>query len=193
MIAKCPNPNVKLYISEWNLSSIDWRTGLFAGGFLNVCENQPVVEMGAAALFIRRTDAPAWNNAFINFDYKGLFVAPNYLVTKLWHDHFSKTRLAFTGETGDISISTTLSENGKDVFVKIVNPTDKSYELTVEGDWKSLTNAGYEYIAPGSLDAANSMESPNAVSVKKMAVTPVNKTVTLAVAPLSAGVLTLTK
>ena len=193
MIAKCPNPNVKLYISEWNLSSINWRTGLFAGGFLNVCENQPVVEMGAAALFIRRTDAPAWNNAFINFDYKGLFVAPNYLVTKLWHDHFSKTRLAFTGETGDISISTTLSENGKDVFVKIVNPTDKSYELSVEGDWKVLTNAGYEFIAPSSLDAANSMESPNAVSVKKMAVTPVNKTVTLALAPLSAGVLTLTK
>ena len=78
MIAQCPNPNIKLYISEWNLQSIDWRTGLFAGGFLNICEQRPVVEMGAAALFIRRTDAPAWNNAFINFDYKGVFVAPNY-------------------------------------------------------------------------------------------------------------------
>ena len=72
MIAQCPNPNIKLYISEWNLQSIDWRTGLFAGGFLNICEQRPVVEMGAAALFIRRTDAPAWNNAFINFDYKGV-------------------------------------------------------------------------------------------------------------------------
>ena len=126
MIAKSPNPNIKLYLSEWNLSSIDWRTGLFAGGFLNVCEKQPVVAMGAAALFIRRTDAPDWNNAFINFDYKGLFVAPNYLVTKLWHDNFSKNRLAYTGETGDLNVSTTLSDDGKQVIVKLVNPTENT-------------------------------------------------------------------
>jgi alpha-N-arabinofuranosidase len=193
IIAQSPNPKIKLYISEWNLSSIDWRTGLFAGGFLNVCESQPVVEMGAAALFIRRTDAPAWNNAFINFDYKGLFVAPNYLVTKLWHDNFSKNRIAFTGETSELSISTTLSENGKKVIVKIVNPTDKPYELTIAGDWNKLTSAGYEYLAPGSLSAANSMEAPNAVAIKKMDVVPVGNKVAITLAPLSAGVLNLIK
>ena len=193
MIAKCPNPNIKLFISEWNLNSIDWRTGLFAGGFLNMCEQHPVVEMGAAALFIRRTDAPDWNNAFINFDYKGLFVAPNYLVTKLWHDNFSKYRLAYTGETGSMSINTTLSENGSNVIVKIVNPTENSYELTIDGDWKSLAGAGYEFIAPGSLTAANSLESPDAVSVEKKIITPVNNVVAITIVPLSAGVLTLTK
>jgi alpha-N-arabinofuranosidase len=193
MIAKCPNPNIKLFISEWNLSSIDWRTGLFAGGFLNICEQRPVVEMGAAALFIRRTDAPAWNNAFINFDYKGLFVAPNYLVTKLWHDHFSKYRLAYTGETDSLSISTTLSENGRNVVVKIVNPTEKTYDLNIEGDWKLLTSGEYEFIAPGSLKAANSMTAPHTVSVENKKISAVNHDVSLAVAPLSAGVLTLTK
>ena len=193
MIAGCPNPNIKLYISEWNLNSIDWRTGLFAGGFLNVCERQPVVEMGAAALFIRRTDAPDWNNAFINFDYKSLFVAPNYVVTKLWHDNFSKYRLAYTGETDSLSISTTLSEDGRKVIVKIVNPTAKTYNLTVNGDWKSLTDAGYDFIAPGSLTIANSMESPNAVSVEKKKIVPAGNTVLLTVAPISAGVLTLSK
>jgi alpha-N-arabinofuranosidase len=193
MISGCPNPNIKLYISEWNLQSIDWRTGLFAGGFLNMCEQRPVVEMGAAALFIRRTDAPEWNNAFINFDYKGVFVAPNYLVTRLWHDNFSRYRLEYTGETGSMSISTTLSEDGRNVIVKIVNPTENDYDLTINGDWKSLTGAGYEFIAPGSLSAANSMESPHAVSVEKKEINPVNNAVTLTVAPLSAGVLTLTK
>ena len=89
--------------------------------------------MGAAALFIRRTDSPDWNNAFINFDYKGLFVAPNYVVTKLWYDNFSKYRLAYTGETGNISISTTLSENGENVIVKIVNPTENPCDLTIAG------------------------------------------------------------
>jgi alpha-N-arabinofuranosidase len=193
MIAKCPNPNIKLYISEWNLQSIDWRTGLFAGGFLNICEQRPIVEMGAAALFIRRTDSPDWNNAFINFDYKGVFVAPNYIVTKLWHDNFSRYRLAYTGETGNISITTTLSENGENVIVKIVNPTDKPCDLKIEGDWKQLTGAEYQFIAPGSLQVANSMESPNAVSVEKKEITPVNNTVTLNVAPLSVGILTVTK
>ena len=158
-----------------------------------MCEQRPVVAMGAAALFIRRTDAPEWNNAFINFDYKGIFVAPNYVVTKLWHDNFSKYRLDYTGETDSLSISTTLSENGSDVIVKIVNPTESSYELVVEGDWKSLTGAGYDFVAPGSLSAANSMESPHAVSVEKKVVTPVSNTVTLTVVPYSAGVLKLGK
>jgi alpha-N-arabinofuranosidase len=193
MIAKCPNPNIKLYISEWNLQSIDWRTGLFAGGFLNICEQRPVVEMGAAALFIRRTDSPDWNNAFINFDYKGVFVAPNYIVTKLWHDNFSRYRLAYTGETGDISISTTLSENGENVIVKIVNPTENPCELTITGDWQQLNRAAYQFVAPGSLKAVNSMESPNAVAVEKKEIVPANNAVNMTVAPLSAGVLTLTK
>jgi alpha-N-arabinofuranosidase len=193
MIAAGPNPNIKLFISEWNLNSTDWRTGLFAGGFLNMCEQHPVVAMGAAALFIRRTDSPDWNNAFINFDYKGLFLAPNYLITKLWHDNFSKYRLAYTGETGSLSVNTTLSENGKNIIVKIVNPTDNSIELTIGGDWKSLKEAGYEYFAPGSLKAANSMEAPNAVSMKKMQITPNANIVTMTVEPLSAGVLNLTK
>lgn len=193
MIAACPNPNIKLYISEWNLQSIDWRTGLFAGGFLNVCEQRPVVEMGAAALFIRRTDAPEWNNAFINFDYKGVFVAPNYVVTKLWYDNFSKYRLAHTGETGRLSVVTTLSDNGKNVIVKVVNPTEDTYELTIEGDWKSLTGAGYEFVAPGSLSAANSMESPDAVSRARKEIVPEGNSVTLTIDPISVGVLTLTK
>lgn len=193
MIAQCPNPNIKLYISEWNLQSIDWRTGLFAGGFLNVCEQQPVVEMGAAALFIRRIDSPDWNNAFINFDYKGLFVAPNYVVTKLWYDNFSKYRLSYSGERGNLNISTSLSENGENVIVKLVNPTENPCDLTITGDWQQITRASYQFVAPGSLKAANSIESPNAVAVEKKEIVPANNAVNMTVAPLSAGVLTLTK
>ena len=114
------------------------------------------------------------------------------VVTKLWYDNFSKYRLAYTGETGNMSINTTLSENGENVIVKIVNPTENPYDLTIEGDWKQLTGAGYQFIAPGSLKAANSMESPNAVSVEKKEITPANNAVNLTVTPFSAGVLTLT-
>ena len=192
MIAACPNPNIKLFISEWNLNSTDWRTGLFAGGFLNVCENTDAVGMGAAALFIRRTDAPDWNNAFINFDYKDLFLAPNYLVTELWYDHYSPHRLAFTGDSKELSVSATLAENGGSVIVKVVNPTDKPYRLDLKGDWGPLVGAEYEYIAPGSLDAANSMEHKNAVARRKKTLLPQeNDSLSLTLDPLSAGVVTL--
>lgn len=191
MIADCPNPNIKLFISEWNLNSIDWRTGLFAGGFLNVCENSDIVAMGAAALFLRRTDAPDWNNAFINFDHRDLFVAPNYLVTELWHDHFSPYRIAFEGDCKELSVSVTLAENGGSVIVKTVNPSDKPYTLTLNGDWSGLAGAKYEYIAPGSLDAANSMAHKNAVARRETTLQPQNNALSLTLEPLSAGVVTL--
>ena len=193
MIAHGPNPNIRLFISEWNLNSIDWRTGLFAGGFLNMCERHDVVAMGAAALFIRRTDAPDWNNAFINFDYRDLFKAPNCQVTELWYDHFSKYRLAYSGETGDISVSTTLSENGSDVIVKVVNPTDQPVTLRVGGDWAGVSATVFDYYAPGSLTVANSMENKQAVALRKATPRTDGNDVLLNVPALSAGVLTITK
>src|SRR5574344_2620001 len=189
VIANSPNPNIKLFISEWNLNSTDWKTGLFAGGFLNMCEKTPVVELGAAALFIRRTDAPDWNNAFINFDYKDLFVEPNYQVTKLWQDNFSKYRLEYSGNTGNLNIVATMIENGSGVIVKIVNATDKEKTLTINGDWKKISNATYKYYAPGSLTAANSMENKDAVSLKEKDIAPSGNSLKLTVAPLSAGVM----
>lgn len=191
MIAEGPNPNIKLFISEWNLNSIDWRTGLFAGGFLNMCEARDVVAMGAAALFIRRTDAPDWNNAFINFDYKDLFKAPNCQVTELWYDHFSKYRLAHSGETGNLSVSTTMSENGADVIVKVVNPTEEAATLRIKGDWNGVAKTVFEYYAPGSLTVANSMDNKQAVALKRLSPTTDGCDVILAVPALSAGVLTI--
>ena len=193
MIADGPNPNIKLFISEWNLNSIDWRTGLFAGGFLNMCEARDVVAMGAAALFIRRTDAPDWNNAFINFDYKDLFKAPNCQVTELWYDHFSKYRLAYSGETGNLSVSTTLSENGSEVIVKVVNPTEEAATLRIKGDWTGVSGTAFEYYAPGALTVANSMENKHAVAIQKTTAKTEGNDVVLSVPALSAGVLTIKK
>ena len=87
MIAASENPDIKLAVTEWNAQSTDWRTGLFAGGILNVMERLEVVEMASPALLLRRVDAPAWDNAFINHDYRSWFPAPNYVVMKLYRDH----------------------------------------------------------------------------------------------------------
>lgn len=193
LIANCPNPNIKLYISEWNLQSTDWRTGLFAGGFLNMCEQSSIIEIGAAALFMRRTDAVEWDNAFINFDYKDVYVAPNYLVTKLWYDHFSRYRLTYTGDTGELNIATTLSEEGSKVIVKIVNPGDTTYNLTLKGDWSGISDATYTYYAPGSLLAKNTMNNKHAVSLKNKDIISESNAIVMTIEPYSAGVLLLGK
>jgi len=190
-IANSPNPNIKLFISEWNLNSQDWRTGLFAGGFLNMCESKDVVAMGAAALFIRRTDSPDWDNAFINFDYKDVYVAPNYQVTDLWYDHFSRYLISHTGDTGELNVVTTMSEDGKSVIVKVVNPTDKPYSLTMKSSWSAEQDATYEYYAPGDLMIGNTMENKNAVELKHSSVAPSGKDYVLNVEAYSAGVLTI--
>ena len=36
-------------------------------------------------------------------------------VTELWYDHFSKYRLAYMGDTGNLSVSTTMKEDGSGV------------------------------------------------------------------------------
>ena len=41
VIAASPNPNIKIYMSEWNVwSGLDWRNGLYAGGMLTMFERQ---------------------------------------------------------------------------------------------------------------------------------------------------------
>ncbi|MDO4557584.1 MAG: alpha-N-arabinofuranosidase, partial [Planctomycetia bacterium] len=39
IIAESENPELEIFVSEWNLQSTDWRTGLYAGGVLNVFES----------------------------------------------------------------------------------------------------------------------------------------------------------
>ena len=136
---------------------------------------------------------PDWNNAFINFDYKDYFKAPNAQVTELWYDNFSKYRLAYTGDTGDLSLSVTMSENGKNVIVKIVNATEKAQDLTINGDWKGIASANYTYFAPGDLMVANSIQNKNAVEKKFKTVTPSDNAVKMNIEPLSAGVLVIEK
>ena len=192
-IAQSPNPNIKLFISEWNLNSQDWRTGLFAGGFLNECEKRDVVAMGAAALFIRRTDSPDWDNAFINFDYKDVYVAPNYQVTDLWYNHYSRYLLDYKGETGDLNVVTTMSENGHDVIVKVVNPTETAYQLKIDGGWKQAGEGVYEYFAPGDLKIGNTMDNKEAVKLQNKTIKADSNTYVLDIEPYSAGVLTVNR
>ena len=86
-----------------------------------------------------------------------------------------------------------LSENGRNVIVKIVNATDKAQDLTINGDWNGIASANYTYFAPGDLMVANSIQNKNAVEKKFKTVTPSDNAVKMNIEPLSAGVLVIEK
>ena len=89
-------------------------------------------------------------------------------------------------------MSTTLSENGADVIVKVVNPTDEPTTLHIKGDWEDVKSAEFDYYAPGSLTVANSMENKQAIALKQSTAKIDDNDVLLAVPALSAGILTIT-
>ena len=86
-----------------------------------------------------------------------------------------------------------MSENGADVIVKVVNPTDEPATLRIKGDWAGVSKTEFEYYAPGSLTVANSMENKNAVALQKASGKVQDNDVILEIPALSAGVLTITK
>ncbi len=189
-IGKSKNPDMKIYLSEWNLDGIDMRTGLFAGGFLNRLERTPRLEMAAPALFLRHTSAPGWNNAFINFNQNGWFPAPNYVVLKLWREHFLPNRIAMEGETKHLNIAATASDDKKQVCVKIVNPTHRPVTMKIKGG-AMLGMPVWKVIQASGLTESNSMEFPNRIKVKEQEITILGNDLIVSVPAYSASVLSM--
>lgn len=187
-IAESKNPDMRIFLSEWNLEGTDMRTGLFAGGFLNRLECTPAVEMAAGALFLRHTSATGWDNAFINFDQEGWFPAPNYVVFKLWRDNFLPNRIRLSGETEGLNIVATASDDKTKVCLKIVNPTGEDMVLDVRG-CSGFGKTSLKVVRAALLTDANSMETPDKVKVEEGHVEMEGDCIVINVPPYSASVL----
>lgn len=194
IIKASPNPQIKLFVSEWNELTIDWRTGIFAGMVLTGFERQGnLVAMATPALFLRWVGIPArnWNNAFINFNRRSWFPAPNYVVEKLWRDHYAKYRVAATTVPG-IEADATLSANHQTAYYKAVNLTNHSITVVLHMDKTfPLAKVSALTVAPGSQLAANSMRDPNRVAAHRLSLSVAEQTVTVPLAKYSATVVTM--
>ncbi|MBN2064536.1 MAG: DUF1080 domain-containing protein [Sedimentisphaerales bacterium] len=193
LIANSANPNLQIYMSEWNAQSIDWRTGLHCGALLNVFERQgSYFTLGGPALFLRHVSAGDWNNAFINFDHTGYFVAPNYIIMKLWWDHFAPNRLEMTGGDADINSVATLSADGQTLYIKMVNadPEAKSLAFTVDSSFVP-GKCFMEYVASDDIYAANSLADKNLIQVQAKVLGADDQTIRFIAPAYSAGVITV--
>lgn len=189
LIAASKNPNLKIYVSEWNAQSTDWRTGLYCGGLLNAFERcGDVVEIGGPALFLRHVSATAWDNAFVNFDHRTWFPAPNYVVMKLWRDHYAPQRIALDGDAGPLNAVATRSADGKTIVVKAVNPSEAAVAVTLKLPESVKAEAKLQLVAPGELSARNTLAARDAVQPKPATVRQEGSTLRFEMPPISCGV-----
>lgn len=194
LIAASGNSEMKIYVSEWNAQSTDWRTGLYAGGLLNVFERLgETVAIGGPALFLRHVSADQWDNAFINFDHAGWFPAPNYVVMRLWREHFGPDLLEMAGDSGKLNATCVKSADGRAIYFKCVNPdaVPVKVSLTVRG--MVVAGARMEVVAPGSLKARNTLAAPDAVKPVRGRVRRSGSELTFTVPALAAAVVEITR
>ena len=167
-IKNSTNPNIEIYMSEWNVwSPIDWRSGLYAGGMLNMFERQgKTFTLGGPALWLRHTSAGAWNNAFINFNNSDWFPAPNYVVMKLWREHYAPNYLELTGKYTSLNAVATMSADSSVVYFKMVNTSESNLplKLTVDNSFVPKSNT-LKIVSSSSLYQENTMANPNNIKV----------------------------
>jgi alpha-N-arabinofuranosidase len=189
-IAVSKNPKMKLFVSEWNAQSTDWRTGLYAGGILNMFERCECVGMASPALFLRQVSAKAWDNAFINFDHRTWFPGPNYVVMKLWRDHYLPLRVDLSGDAGNLSVLATKSEDGRTLALKVVNPTDQMVTATVQVKAPfAVGRTDWTLAAAETLDARNTLDRPDTIQPIVAHAETSGQTIRIMLPRWSAGVL----
>ncbi|HEY4329190.1 MAG TPA: alpha-L-arabinofuranosidase C-terminal domain-containing protein, partial [Phycisphaerae bacterium] len=172
MIKKSANPNIKIYVSEWNLTyrqwGNDWRVGLYAAGILNAFERQgDLVTMSCPALFMRKIGVTqSWDNALINFNESSWFPAANYVVMKLWRESYAPNLLATDAPDHLLNFLAARTADKKTIYLKMVNPETEpvSTKVTLDGDL-TPNHADLQMIDPGSPSAKNSIANPNTIQV----------------------------
>lgn len=190
LIKASKNPNLKIYVSEWNAQSTDWRTGLYCGGLLNAFERcGDVLEIGGPALFLRHVSASGWDNAFVNFDHRTWFPAPNYVVMKLWRDHYAPERIALDGDTGPLNAVATRSLDGNLLCFKAVNPTENPVPVALNLTGCNIGESSLQVVAPGNLSDRNTLDDRDAVKPRTAPVKRNGQTLGFTLPPLSCGVL----
>jgi alpha-L-arabinofuranosidase len=109
---------------------------------------------------------------------------------KLWRDHSQPKLLALEGPDQPLNATATLSENNRRLVLKVVNPAPDPAELTLTvKPGFAVGRAELLVVAPGSLDASNTLTEPNKVRPIPSHAVCSGQTVRFTLPAISAGVL----
>jgi alpha-N-arabinofuranosidase len=193
-IARSNNPKLKLFVSDWNARSADWRGGLEAGAILNAMERDAAIGMAAPTQLLQHISADFPADALIRFDQRSWFPSPDCVVMKLYRDHFAPDLLEIGGDLAGLSATATRTADGESIYLKLVNPADRevAVDVTLRGDFPLLA-ASMELVAPDNLDARNTLEQPTAVQAVEGKVERAGMSARLRLPRWSVAVVTLSR
>jgi len=146
----------------------NWYAALCEAAFLTGVEkNADHVVMACYAPLFGRTGHQQWQPDLIWFDNDSVYGTPSYYVQELFSNHVGtslvETELSAPENTDAFPgrISSTLSEDGKHLYVKLVNLSEKASEVCLSTDRAIHSCTLSELTA--SLDAVNSHSQPRNV------------------------------
>ncbi|MEI6603982.1 MAG: family 16 glycoside hydrolase [Verrucomicrobiota bacterium] len=196
LIKDSANPAMRIYCSEWGMMNDEWRSGLYTGGILNGFERQSeLVPMTCPAVWLQSVSAqrpqPRWASCLILFDHKTCYGAPAWVVEKLWREHFAPKRLKLEGPEQPLNSVATLSEDGKTLYLKSVNPTKQVVTIRLSTS-AAFANAKAELlVVSGLVNDRNSLDEPTKLAPKPLPLTREAGVIHFIMPALSAGVLTM--
>ena len=118
--------------------------------------------LGGPALWLRHSSANAWNNAFINFNNSDWFPAPNYVVMKLWREHYAPNYLNTEGSNTSLDAVSTMSADSSTVYFKVVNTSSNNINITLNLDDSFMPeSATVKRISSPSIYDENTFSDPD--------------------------------
>ena len=196
LIKDSANPAIRIYCSEWGMMNDEWGSGLYTGGILNGFERQSeLVPMSCPAVWLQSVSAerprPRWASCLILFDHKTCYGAPAWVVEKLWREHFAPKRLTLDGPEQPLNSVATLSEDGKTLYLKSVNPTKQAVTIGLTTSAAFAKAQSELLVVSGRENDRNSLDEPTELAPKPQPVAREAGVIHFTMPPLSAGVLTL--
>ncbi len=205
-----PGRDIRLGITEWNTTAGDWGLGR---GMLWTLDNALWVSRyhnlmhrncDQAEIAIRSNLADSFCSGIIQTNNSSLFKTPAYYAQQLYATHAGQVPLKVKTE-GDIpfdpllDISATVSENGKDISLFIVNQTNQAQKRTI--DLQALAPLGSHVTVwtledtekAGERDALNSWMAPERIHLRQGSASVKESTLQYEFPALSLTVLCVTK
>jgi alpha-N-arabinofuranosidase len=145
----------RLFVSAWNA-----QNALDAATILNALERDPAVTIATPAHSLRHVNAASSGSALINFDQSSWFPSLDYVVMKLYRDHFAPDLLEISGDPGGISVNATRTADGDKIYLKLANPSGREVpvQIALRGDFPLLA-ASMQLVAADNPATGQPVES----------------------------------
>jgi alpha-N-arabinofuranosidase len=144
---------VKMAITEWNITAADWGLGrgqmLTLGCALNTAEFLNVMHNCSdfVGLACRSNMTNSCCSGYIATKQSGVLKTPCYHVMKLYADHYKPVPVEVTAQVKGVDISACRSDDGKKLTVFAVNTTDAPVEIRLDiSTYPGLTPIGGEVV-----------------------------------------------